>query len=394
MSPTPDTLRTFGPRFAMTGDVIATPLYDEHQARDVEHDIDVGLWVPRPQLFASLVAQRRLASAITQVRAIADPRVRRVFAAGTEPGAWISLQPARPFVVGPVIARDHLAAWIDALAGALGALHAAGLVHGGVLEHDVVALDGQPRLAGGGIWNCAEPFALASAAGSGLLAPERRAGAPATASGDAWALAAVVARWVGGAGPDPFVVVHRRHPGLAAALAPALAETPERRRTDLRELAGAARAALATPFADEIATPAGRGRRRKKRTTEEKTAVGHASGVHVDDEPTDRAQPPAPPATPRKVADVASAPILAVSMKPGGPGDRLAQPTPPAPTPNLPRPNLRASTRDDPSQPLGRLAPPRAVVEAQRRRARAPWIFALLGVVVVAAIVLGVLLSR
>lgn len=411
MSPTPDTLRTFGARFAMTGDVTAAALYDEHDARDVEHGIEVALWVPKPALFATPVARQRLARAIAEVRRVVDPRLRRVFAAGDAPGPWISLQPARPVVLAPTTPPEVIAGWIDAIAGALAALHAAGLVHGGVLEADVVAIDGAIRLGGGGVWGCADTIALANAATAWPLAPERRAGAPASAAADAFALAALIARWLGGPGPDPVAAVQRHHPALAAAIAPSLASEPTRRRADLAELIGAARTAIVAPR-----TPMGR-RRRKKATTEEKTEVGHASGHHAsgshaaqrvpddndptgrvprDDEPTDRShQPPAPPATPQSIPEVASAPILAVSMKPGGPGSRLfAQPTPPAPTPNLPRPNLRASTHGDASQSLGHLAPPRDLVERERRRSRRSWMFAALGVVVVAAIVLAVLAAR
>src|SRR5436853_7485789 len=126
MTPTPDTLRTFGARFAMTGDVTATPLYDAHDARDVERGIEVALWVPKPALFATPVARERLARAIVEVRRVVDPRLRRVFAAGDAPAPWISFQPARPVVAGVTVPADVIAGWIDAIAGALAALPGAG----------------------------------------------------------------------------------------------------------------------------------------------------------------------------------------------------------------------------------------------------------------------------
>jgi hypothetical protein len=402
MSPTtPDTQRTFGSRFAMTGDAIATPLYDEHQARDLETGVEVGLWVPRPQLFSAPGARDRLAAAAGEIRGVIHPRVRRVFAAGDSPATWISLQPAHALEVDVAVPRHQLIDWVDGIAGALLALHWAGLVHGGVLESDVVVVDGELRLGGGGIWACADSAVLARIGHAAALAPERRDGRPATPATDAWSLGALVARWVAGPGPDPLLATERRHPALAAELGPLMADDPARRRHDLIELVTAVRAALATPYTDEAPVKP-RGRRRKKNTTEERTTVGHASGAagtgapapDEDDEPTVRAASP--------VALVAqnnperAVPILAVSMmQHGGPGARrLEQPTPPAPTPQLQRPILRPPTSSDAGQSLGRLAPPRAAVEAQRKRARRPWIFAALAVLVAAVIVLVVLGSR
>jgi len=317
----------------------------------------------------------------------------------------VTLQPARP-VDHATAPRDQLGTWIDAVAGALLALHWAGIVHGGVLEADVVTVDGELRVGGGGVWACADPAALARVVGTAPIAPERRAGARASAASDAWSLGALIARWVGGAGPDPLLATMQRHPKLATELGPMLADDPVRRRHDLIDFVASARAALATPFADDVVAQP-RGRRRKNNTTEERTEVGHASGIHRggepsepardaehDAEPTERSAPPVA-ATPRAVIDVASAPILAVSMKPGGPGGRpFEQPTPPAPTPQLQRPILRAPTREDEGRSLGRLAPPRAVVEAERRQTRRVWLIVLIALLAVAVGVMAVLVVR
>jgi hypothetical protein len=273
------------------------------------------------------------------------------------------------------------------------------LVHGGLLEHDVVAVDGELRLGGGAIWAGADPVALARAAaalGSGprSIAPERRDGGAATAAADAWALGALIARWVGGPGPDPVAATRRRHPTLAAELEPLLVDDPTRRRYDLVDFVVAARTALMTPYTDE-AQGRPRGRRRKRNTTEESTKVGHASDMHVDAEPTEPTEASGAGAIPEPVAEVRSAPIVAVSMRPGGPASRVfQQPTPAAPTPQLQRPLLREVAYGDAGPPQGRLAPPRDVVEAERRQARRPWLIAVVALLIAGVVVAAVLASR
>jgi hypothetical protein len=445
-----DTQRSFGGRFAMTGDLVETPLYDEHRARDAQGDIEVSLWVPRAALFATPVSRQRLANAAIEVRKVIHPSLRRLFAVGDSPAPWITLQPGRPLPPGRP-SRAELVARIDAVAGALVALHQSGLVHGGVIETDVALVDGEARLGGGGVWTCADPDAMARTAPE-HLAPERRAGGRASMVADAWSLAAAVARWVGGRELD-------------AVLAPMLVEDPLRRSYDLPAFAAAARAALAQPYHDELATPvvakgapvgSAKGRRRKAQTTEEKTAVGHASGMHrgertagtdsdagdadkteprervpstepdlgpprpaTEDErtllamkppppqpqlppvpraPVPRAPVPRPPSSnpvPTAMDEVKSAPIVAVSMKPFDERtyQKQQQPTPPAPTPKLARPIMREPSREDTGKTMGRLAPPRAVVEAERQRSRRMWLAVLFTVLISTVVVLAVLVA-
>jgi hypothetical protein len=386
MARPPVTQRAFGSRFILDGDAASTPLYDELDARDVEADVPVALWLPGPALFAQPVARDRLRRATAEMRAVVHPRLRRMFATGDAPGPWITYQPASRLQIAGVVASAQIAVWLDAIAGALFAIHAAGLVHGGVLAADVVALEGDLRLGGGGVWACADPRAVAEAVNraGAPIAPERRRGGPATAAADAWGLAHLVATWAGGVDPDPLVAVAAHHRGLAAALAPVLAADPAARPTDLVGFVAAAGAALVTPFADERRpTPAPSGRRRRKK----QTAEGHSSV----DETTERTAPPAAPAAPEPVQ------IQAVSMKPGGPGAALAVPTPPAPTPQLKRPVIRAASppiHQESSGAMGRLAPPRAVVEAERRTRRKLVVGAGIALAVVVAVLLAVLVGK
>jgi hypothetical protein len=466
-----DTYRTFGSRFQLTGDPFEATLYDEHVARDHERGVDVGLCVPRDALFPDAASRRRLAHAATAVRAVIEPRLRRVFAVGDLPSAWIASQPATRLPPGTAPPIPELVRRVDAVGGALTALHGAGLVHGGVLDDDVVVVDGEIRLGGGGVWACADPEVLARRA-DWVVPPERRRGAPATAVSDVYAFAALIARWVGGAGP-PELATAPHHPELHAALEPFLVEDQALRATELGALIARARSALALPYlrdrapAAPVVAAAAQARGRRKRVADEdRTRVGHASGRHerdggpeadlerttkfvrdgdsIDtaDDPVnatvdaagavpappprpvippaaatrhahehehDHAHAPVPvpplaapalvpapalipaPPIPSALAEIASAPIVALSMKPA------AGIGPPAvidpPTPQLQRPVIREPRAHAPRQSLGRLAPPRAVVEAARRRTRRTWLWAVVGVLAIAVIVLAILVA-
>jgi hypothetical protein len=390
-----DTLRSFGARFASTTSPLATPLYDELRAHDTARGVDVALWVPRAPLFPDPAARDRLGRAAVAARGVIHAGLRRLFESGTEPAPWVTYQPAERAIEPP---DDHAGAWLQLVADGLAALHRAGLVHGGVLDHDVVVVDGAVRIGGGGIWQAADPAGIAAAWDPGLVAPERRDGSPATPSTDGWALAALAVRWIAGPCDDPLIELDRRHPQLAAVIGPMLADDPALRPKDLHAFADAIRGGLGER--------GGKRRRKKPRTTEENTSLmmrpprPPVPAPPPVPPPIPRATPPTPPSlampTPQSSSGISPLPsipaptirpLIMVSMKPPDGRSRLDERTPPAPTPNITRAVIRAtSTHDVPAEPMARLAPPRAVVDElrrqRRRKRRRPWLLLVLFAVV------------
>lgn len=159
----------------------------------------------------------------------------------------------------PPLTIGEAAVVVVTLAGALEELHRRGVVHGDVSPANVlVRPDGSPVLVD---LAADVPF---EAGTPGFRAPERTAGAPATAASDVWSVAAT-ALWL---------VAPRDREDLAAALGPVLAPDPELR-CDARALAtrGAAldpAAGLDLPGATSLA----RGRLRADHDLDQTRHVG------------------------------------------------------------------------------------------------------------------------
>lgn len=171
----------------------------------------VAVRILRERLAADDELRGRLAREVTAARGITGPNLAPLVDAGLrEPRPWV----AWDYLPGPSLAAvmswrealpmSQVAALATGLAGALHALHDAGVIHGDLHPGNVFVSDGVPRLTGFGT-SSAVAAELAgvrpSPAARDFLAPQQAAGHPATMPGDVFALAAVLVRATGEAGP-------------------------------------------------------------------------------------------------------------------------------------------------------------------------------------------------
>src|SRR5262245_2102525 len=220
------------------------PAYQAARAFDHETQAEVSLWVVRPELLASQAARERFVEDAQRARAFFHLHVRRVLAGGDDPrGAWVAL---------PVLAGDSLAERIRrsqampeaelvklvrALGDGLDAASQIQLVHGRLLPADVRIAD-VPKIGGVGIWAALDPAAARAAFRAEIryIAPEVRAGQPATSRSDVYSAAVILGELALGSFLDGSMVhdalrerLRRDRPALVKVLGAALAQEPAAR---------------------------------------------------------------------------------------------------------------------------------------------------------------------
>jgi hypothetical protein len=255
----------FAERFDLRQVVAQTPAYVEYRALDGEVGVEVALWWMRPGLVADPARQEQWVGSGVELRRFSHASVRKLHGAGAAGGtAWASWQVATsrgPMPTrGDAIELPSVVRWIDAVCGALTALHAIGIAHGRLLADDVVTVAGELKLGGAGVMRAIDPHAALRAwqRHLGYVAPEVRAGGAPVAATDAWSVAAIAASMIAGTdgADDAMRVVAKRHPPLHDLFAGVLAAPAETRSIDLRTFAKQARERSSMPYlADDRTGP-------------------------------------------------------------------------------------------------------------------------------------------
>jgi hypothetical protein len=250
--------RTLGRRWELRSALGEGPGRIEYRALDRDAGVEVDLWWLRPELFPDEGQRRRLVSAAPAIRRAVHPSLRTLVAIGQEEGhlvcAWQAASGPGLEPQPGAVPLEVLAIWFDAVAGALTALHAQGLVHGRLGPRDVVAVGGRYCVGGAGLWSDVDAVAASRAWRDRelYLAPEVRDGDPPAASADAFSLGAMAAVLIAGGAAshaEAMRAASKRHPAIHGILVSLTSSAPELRRSDLAAAAAAVRAAVATPYA-------------------------------------------------------------------------------------------------------------------------------------------------
>ena len=245
-----------GPRLGAGG------MADVYDGRDLRLDRPVAIKVLRPEMAANPDVRRRFEAEARTAARLSHPNVVGVFDTGEDDGV--------PFIVMERLPGETLAdrmargpvdqAWLRRVAGdvllALGAAHAAGLVHRDVKPGNIlISPEGCAKVADFGIAKTTEPLADEVHTATNLLigtpsylAPERIDGAPATPRSDLYAFGVVLYEALAGrkpfSGPNPLAVAHAvragdfpplrdarpdADPRLVAAATRAMARDPQQR---------------------------------------------------------------------------------------------------------------------------------------------------------------------
>lgn len=227
-------------------------LLRELAATDARGGREVSVWLPH----------RSISPAFEDIEAevgLELPGCRQVYDLGSS-SAYIVGQLADH--IGPrprrtPHARAVIAGWFRAVAGIIDRNHRIGRWHGLLTCDDVAILGGKLVVTGFGFWVRTDPQDLATALAAApdgvreLVAPEVLASAIGPAA-DLWALGrCTLALSSPGGAPHSLDELADRHPALADALAGLLDPDPDRRTTELRELAELVTDALEEPFAEE-----------------------------------------------------------------------------------------------------------------------------------------------
>jgi len=295
-------------------------------------------------------ARRRLAREVQTLLRVRHPRIAEVLDAdmsGDPPYLVTRFVPGRTLEdlvrdTGP-LPPAHVVALGRALAEALQAIHAAGVVHRDVKPANVMVLDGEPVLIDFGIAHAADQSRITLAGlvmgTPGYLSPELVSGSAVTPATDWWGWGSTLAfaasgRPPFGSGPADAVLdrVHRGEPdlagvepALAAVLASALSVEPAWRPGAQALLEGLARVAPTVPLPappGPDAPPAPRTVPLPVPAAAPPTLVNH--------------RPVAPTAVQRTAPPAAAPPVGPPAAPPPSPPSPARPPVPAPPTPDAP----------------------------------------------------------
>jgi eukaryotic-like serine/threonine-protein kinase len=225
----------------------AAPVEDTLVGRRAEVWMVPQLLVPSPEEL------ERLRERAVLLRSVRHDGMRRVIDAGIDGDiAWVVVEP----LAGGETLAERIASRLGVseadigelaaeLAAPLDAAHQAGLVHGLLRPSDVTFCGERVIIDGVGLWQALSPHAVsAMLRGEGrYLAPEVRAGEPATARSDVYSVGVLLAELAVGAvgeaalGADLRVRLLRAYPLLGHALDGALALHPLERVPSVKQLA-------------------------------------------------------------------------------------------------------------------------------------------------------------
>ena len=218
-----------------------------YRGHDLRLGRDVAIKILLPHLAGDPTIAERFDREARSLAALSHPNVVAVFdvepgdrAAGFEPFFVMELCDGGSLadlmaVAGGRISPGEVVPIVVGVSEGLAAVHATGLLHRDVKPHNVLIAGGRAKLSDLGLARPEEAVAQTSltTAGTALgtlayLAPERLAGAPATAAADVWSLGALVFQALTGTLPRPTTtvaeLVDRRLdvPPLVSAMAPDL----------------------------------------------------------------------------------------------------------------------------------------------------------------------------
>ena len=234
-------------RYRIDGQLGTGGMATVHRGHDLRLGRDVAIKMLLPHLAGDPIIAERFDRESRSLAALSHPNVVAVFdvepghpAAGFEPFFVMELCDGgsladRMAAGGGRIAPNELVPIVAGVSDGLAAIHEAGLLHRDVKPHNVLIAGGRAKLGDLGLARPEEVVAQTSltTAGTALgtlayLAPERLAGAPATAAADVWSLGALVFQGLTGTLPRPPTtvaeLVERRLevPPLVSAMAPDL----------------------------------------------------------------------------------------------------------------------------------------------------------------------------
>ncbi|MTV24978.1 protein kinase [Nitriliruptoraceae bacterium ZYF776] len=201
-------------RYRVTGELGAGGMGLVVRARDELLHRDVAIKLLAPEVEADDAARERFLREARAAAAIHDPRVVSVYDVGEEADrTYLVMEcvdgPSLADVLvddGPLPADDVADVAVDALVG-LSRAHEAGLLHRDIKPANLLrAPDGTVKVTDFGVAEATDSARLTRTGfvvgTMNYLAPERRAGAPASVATDLWALGATLLELLTGRGPS------------------------------------------------------------------------------------------------------------------------------------------------------------------------------------------------
>jgi serine/threonine protein kinase len=323
----------------------SAPVEDTLVGRRAEVWMVPQLLVPSPEEL------ERLRERAVLLRAVRHEGMRRVIDAGVDGDiAWIVVEPllggetlAQRIASHTGVTEQDIGELAGRLAAPLDAAHQAGLVHGLLRPSDVTFCADRVVIDGVGLWQALSPHAVsAMLRGEGrYLAPEVRAGEPATARSDVYSVGVLLAELAVGAhgetalGADLRVRLLRAYPLLGHALDGALALHPLERLPSVKELA------------DDIDEVCGTGERIPEITViEPREAILERARLHDEEEGSDTDRFAPLPSPRQSILGQMIAPLLSGGVAPSAIEFRPIA-TVPMTTPEGLRPRARSSPNEE-----------------------------------------------